>query len=352
MSTVDNSTNIFWHKCPVGKHRRQKIINRDALCGSRGSADQGCVVWITRLSGLGWRMYLVTSQTRLRAGDNQLWSGASVSYSEASLTSGVDNKLSDGQGDGSSNCVGDLPSSTVACFSTELIEEKHAVENLEESGELPKDLGSMDSNVVESLRSVKRVEPLSQEDDMKVDSKLAHQSECLTSAGNESALNVGLEKTILAMDDAVDGASLLSGTGATADKGSDHLDKNTKTGGEASEDTNLLKDVSHGTSNLASGIEESVKSLHKENDHLSPMVETFNTTSGNEQVAKAHEISQTYSFKLEVCLTLSDSAVKEGSCAERLLIPGNCEEAAMRKNHEVAPSKAAGVGSCSVSVFG
>ncbi|GMH08238.1 hypothetical protein Nepgr_010078 [Nepenthes gracilis] len=42
MSTVANSTNIFWHECPVGKLDRQKLINQ-----------RGCVVWITGLSGSG-----------------------------------------------------------------------------------------------------------------------------------------------------------------------------------------------------------------------------------------------------------------------------------------------------------
>ncbi|KAK4486602.1 hypothetical protein RD792_006853 [Penstemon davidsonii] len=42
MSTVGNSTNIFWHECPVTKSDRQKLINQ-----------QGCVVWITGLSGSG-----------------------------------------------------------------------------------------------------------------------------------------------------------------------------------------------------------------------------------------------------------------------------------------------------------
>ncbi|KAL3846341.1 hypothetical protein ACJIZ3_003744 [Penstemon smallii] len=42
MSTVGNSTNIFWHECPVTKVDRQKLLNQ-----------QGCVVWITGLSGSG-----------------------------------------------------------------------------------------------------------------------------------------------------------------------------------------------------------------------------------------------------------------------------------------------------------
>lgn len=42
MSTVGNSTNIFWQECPVGRPERQKLLNQ-----------KGCVVWITGLSGSG-----------------------------------------------------------------------------------------------------------------------------------------------------------------------------------------------------------------------------------------------------------------------------------------------------------
>jgi hypothetical protein len=42
MSTLSNSTNIFWQECPVGKVERQKLLNQ-----------KGCVVWITGLSGSG-----------------------------------------------------------------------------------------------------------------------------------------------------------------------------------------------------------------------------------------------------------------------------------------------------------
>ncbi|XP_010938967.1 adenylyl-sulfate kinase 3 [Elaeis guineensis] len=42
MSTVGNSTNIVWHKCPVGKLGRQKLLKQ-----------KGCVIWITGLSGSG-----------------------------------------------------------------------------------------------------------------------------------------------------------------------------------------------------------------------------------------------------------------------------------------------------------
>ncbi|KAG8479602.1 hypothetical protein CXB51_029375 [Gossypium anomalum] len=42
MSTMGNSTNIFWQESPVGKLERQKLLNQ-----------KGCVVWITGLSGSG-----------------------------------------------------------------------------------------------------------------------------------------------------------------------------------------------------------------------------------------------------------------------------------------------------------
>lgn len=42
MSTVGNSTNIFWQESPVGKLERQALLNQ-----------KGCVVWITGLSGSG-----------------------------------------------------------------------------------------------------------------------------------------------------------------------------------------------------------------------------------------------------------------------------------------------------------
>ncbi|RYR53994.1 hypothetical protein Ahy_A06g029250 isoform E [Arachis hypogaea] len=42
MSTITNSTNIFWQECQIGKPDRQKLLNQ-----------KGCVVWITGLSGSG-----------------------------------------------------------------------------------------------------------------------------------------------------------------------------------------------------------------------------------------------------------------------------------------------------------
>ncbi|PPD99979.1 hypothetical protein GOBAR_DD02960 [Gossypium barbadense] len=42
MSTVGNSTNIFWQESPVGKLERQKLLHQ-----------KSCVVWITGLSGSG-----------------------------------------------------------------------------------------------------------------------------------------------------------------------------------------------------------------------------------------------------------------------------------------------------------
>ncbi|CAI9777515.1 unnamed protein product [Fraxinus pennsylvanica] len=42
MSTIGNSTNIFWHKCIVEKSDRQQLLGQ-----------KGCVIWITGLSGSG-----------------------------------------------------------------------------------------------------------------------------------------------------------------------------------------------------------------------------------------------------------------------------------------------------------
>ncbi|KAK1369846.1 hypothetical protein POM88_035938 [Heracleum sosnowskyi] len=42
LMSATGSSNIFWHECPVGKVERQKLLNQ-----------QGCVVWITGLSGSG-----------------------------------------------------------------------------------------------------------------------------------------------------------------------------------------------------------------------------------------------------------------------------------------------------------
>lgn len=42
MAAIGNSTNIFWHECPVGRPERQKLLNQ-----------KGCVVWVTGLSGSG-----------------------------------------------------------------------------------------------------------------------------------------------------------------------------------------------------------------------------------------------------------------------------------------------------------
>lgn len=42
MSSLGNSTNIFWHEYPVGKLEKQILLNQ-----------KGCVIWITGLSGSG-----------------------------------------------------------------------------------------------------------------------------------------------------------------------------------------------------------------------------------------------------------------------------------------------------------
>ncbi|NP_001341562.1 adenylyl-sulfate kinase 3-like isoform X2 [Glycine soja] len=42
MSNVGNSTNIMWHDCPIQKQDRQQLLQQ-----------QGCVIWLTGLSGSG-----------------------------------------------------------------------------------------------------------------------------------------------------------------------------------------------------------------------------------------------------------------------------------------------------------
>ncbi|KDP39700.1 hypothetical protein JCGZ_02720 [Jatropha curcas] len=62
MSTLSNSTNIFWQECPVGKSDRQRLLNQ-----------KGCVVWITGLSGSG-KSTLACSLSR------ELYSKGKLSY--------------------------------------------------------------------------------------------------------------------------------------------------------------------------------------------------------------------------------------------------------------------------------
>ncbi|KAM0989772.1 hypothetical protein ACFX2I_008363 [Malus domestica] len=62
MSTLNNSTNIFWQECQVGKVDRQKLLNQ-----------KGCVVWITGLSGSG-KSTLAYSLSR------ELYSRGKLSY--------------------------------------------------------------------------------------------------------------------------------------------------------------------------------------------------------------------------------------------------------------------------------
>ncbi|XP_044498098.1 adenylyl-sulfate kinase 3-like [Mangifera indica] len=62
MSTIVNSTNIFWQECPIGKIERQKLLNQ-----------KGCVVWITGLSGSG-KSTLACSVNR------ELYSRGKLSY--------------------------------------------------------------------------------------------------------------------------------------------------------------------------------------------------------------------------------------------------------------------------------
>ncbi|MBA0716660.1 hypothetical protein Golax_015472, partial [Gossypium laxum] len=68
MSTMGNSTNIFWQESPVGKLERQKLLNQ-----------KGCVVWITGLSGSGkstlacslsWELHTRGKLSYILDGDN------------------------------------------------------------------------------------------------------------------------------------------------------------------------------------------------------------------------------------------------------------------------------------------
>ncbi|KAM7250772.1 hypothetical protein ACFE04_022655 [Oxalis oulophora] len=62
MTTVGNSTNIFWQECPIGMEERQKLLNQ-----------KGCVVWVTGLSGSG-KSTLACSLSR------ELYSRGKLSY--------------------------------------------------------------------------------------------------------------------------------------------------------------------------------------------------------------------------------------------------------------------------------
>ncbi|THG17250.1 hypothetical protein TEA_015006 [Camellia sinensis var. sinensis] len=343
--------------------------------------------------------------------DHQLDSEASVSNSEASLLSGVDN--------------------TVACSSTELLGEKHAVDNLkgvddasgvhkgdsnaEDHASSPMVAGSMQTceknlatnpndvqysqdiflnekvnaklhnnssnmvcEIVESLSSDKMVEPSSQGEIVKVNTEVVHGSEYVTStAGSEPALNATFEKTNLASHDTVGGVPLLSETVAIVDQVIDHLDKNKKTEDDGLTEATLLslKESSEGvielgpvlelekgasdssawklahvdpslptveTCNSARQSEQSVESLHTSIGQSMTMVETSNIASGSEQAVKANESSDNSSNKLEVGPILRDSAIKEVGGPEGL-VPGNHEEAAVKRNCEVTSSEVAGL---------
>ncbi|PSS09710.1 GPI-anchored adhesin-like protein precursor [Actinidia chinensis var. chinensis] len=325
----------------------------------------------------------------------------------------------------------ELSSLTLACSSTELLGEKHAVQDLKrlddasvdhkkdsnagvdvspptvagsmqifegnlvsnpndvhhdqdvsrkekENAKLPNDSTSTDCEVVESLSSGKRVEPLSQGEDMQGNNEEVHELECATTARNESALNVGIEKTNLALHDTVDGLPLLSKSGVTIGKGTDHLDETKKTEDEGPKEANVLalKESSQGARELRPLLElekdaphtSACKLSHEDVDqsltleicnsasgteHGLSMDMTFNTASGSEQIAKATKTCQNSSnssSKLETCHTLCDSAVIEGDSSERQLVPGNHEEAPVEKIHEVASVKVTGEGVSADSV--
>lgn len=62
MSSLGNSTNIFWHEYPVGKLEKQILLNQ-----------KGCVIWITGLSGSG-------KSTLACSVDRELHSRGKLSY--------------------------------------------------------------------------------------------------------------------------------------------------------------------------------------------------------------------------------------------------------------------------------
>ncbi|PSR91587.1 Serine-rich adhesin for platelets like [Actinidia chinensis var. chinensis] len=347
-------------------------------------------------------------------GDSKLKGHAlEISNVKAGIPASSDN----GQAVGSSSNYGEEHSSlTLACSSTELLREKHAVQDLKgvddgsvdqkkdsnagghvsppmaagsmqifegnlvsnpndvcddqdvsrkerEIAKLPNDSTSMDCEIVESLSSGKRIEPLSQGEDMKGNNEEVQELECATTARNEPALNVAIEKTNLALHDTVDGVPLLSESGVTVGKGTDHVDETKKTEDEGPKEANVLalkessqggelrplleleKDAPHSSACKLSH-EDVDQSLTVEICNPASGTERglsldmpFNTASGSEQIAKATKTCQNSSSKLEACRSLCDSAVIEGDSSERLLVPGSHEEAAAEKNHEVASSK-------------
>ena len=152
----------------------------------------------------------------------------------------------------------------------------------------------------------------------------------------------------------MDGLQLLSESGVTIGKGTDHLDETKKTEDDGPKEA--LKESSQGASELRPLLELEKDAAHSSACKLShedvdqsltveicnPASGTerglsldmpFNTASGSEQIAKSTKTCQNSSSKLEACRSLCDSAVIEGDSSERLLVPGNHEEAAAEKNH-------------------
>uniref|UniRef100_A0A5B6ZKG5 Agenet-like domain-containing protein n=1 Tax=Davidia involucrata TaxID=16924 RepID=A0A5B6ZKG5_DAVIN len=361
----------------------------------------------------------IAKKENFRGNDCQLDCEASVSNSEASLLTGVDNKLPNGEGDGSkNNYVENLSNLMVVHSATELLGEKHAIENLKgvnhasgihkedsdavyhispprlagsvqicegdisnqgdfhcdqdvsfnERGnaKLPTDSSLMDCDTVGSLSMDKKVGCSSLGEGIKENDTVVVGLEYDTTARNEPALVGTLETTNLRSNNTSDGVPSLSGSGATADEVTDHseeqkspllvegfmhLDKKEETKVEVLTEASLstLKECSDGASapGPVSEVEKGVSSdsaiqlLQDSVDQPLPMVETCNTESRNEQAAVANEVSQEGSKKLEVCLVLCDSTVKEDNNAEAVVVLENHVEATIEKNHEVASSQAA-----------
>ncbi|XP_028063592.1 uncharacterized protein LOC114266865 isoform X2 [Camellia sinensis] len=417
-STDPDKGNKFEHvdlSNSCGIHQRFRVdMHQDLPAGFQGDGNlEGCAIEVSNMNA-GIPSSSELKMDQIKHGEN---------------SSGADNKVFDGHGDGSSsNYVGDHFSLTVPCSSTEFHGERHTIENLKgvddasgvhkedlnaeghgslplvagsmktyeqnlvpnsndmhydqdvsfnekEKAKLPNDSSDIECEIIESLSSDKKVKPSSQGEGMKVNNVVVHGSEC-TTAMNEPALDVTLENTNLASHDTLNGVPLLSGAGATGDQVIEHLDKNKRTEDEGLAEAHLLslresperasnlhvleleKGTAHNsaielseeavdqslpveTLKSASRSEQSGEFLHNTVAQPSPMAENSSMASQIEQAVKANEISENSSNKLEVCLALCDSTVKQDGGAKGLIIPGSHEEAAVGKNHEMPSSKVA-----------
>ncbi|KAL6979753.1 hypothetical protein U1Q18_021408 [Sarracenia purpurea var. burkii] len=279
----------------------------------------------------------VEGKAHLLGSGHQLYAEASVSKSESSLISGVDNKVFDGQGDGSSSSYVKDQILTIECPSNKLLGKNHTIESLsgvdgvhkedsntddhasypvvaallqtyevnlvsnpndvhysqdvsfkeKEDAKLPNDTSNRDNEIVRSPSSVKRVEPLILGEDIKINNEVVHQTECLTTTRNEPALNVSFEKTTMTLHDPVDGVPLLSKISGTVDQGTDRVDDTIKMDDGGLKEANLLslEASSRGASVLGPLLELEKGPSHGSSyvDQSLPTVETCNSASGTEQ---------------------------------------------------------------------